>query len=208
MSGIDRREHWDERYRTVGAEAVSWFQEEPTVSLELLDDLGIGPDASLIDVGGGASVLVDRLVARGATDVTVLDVSAEALDIAAARVPSDAVTWLCADVLTRRPDRRYDVWHDRAVFHFLVDDEDRDRYLTALRAATADGSHVIIGTFAADGPEQCSGLPVRRYDPVGLVEALGAGFEPVRQRREDHVTPSGAVQHFTWVAFRVVTPDA
>jgi SAM-dependent methyltransferase len=197
-----RRAHWDERYRTVGPERVSWFETEPVVSLQVLDALGVEPPTSVIDVGGGASALVDRLVDRGFGDVTVLDVSAEALAVSRSRVASPAVTWLQADLLNWVPERRYGLWHDRAVFHFLDDAAERERYLAALRSAVEPGGWVVLATFARDGPETCSGLPVHRYDAAALAAVLGSGFELVSDRREDHVTPSGSVQHFTWAAFR------
>lgn len=199
-----RANHWDRVYRSSGETEVSWFQREPQMSLELLNALGIGPAESVIDVGGGASVLVDALVRRSFADLCVLDVSAAALDLARSRLGDRArgVEWLQCDVLTWRPSRAFDVWHDRAVFHFLGDEADRRRYVQVLRTATAPGSHVILGVFAADGPDRCSGLPVTRYDPADLASMIGAGFDVVARRREEHRTPSGAVQPFTWLALR------
>lgn len=160
--------------------------------------------AAVIDVGGGASTLAVELVHRGFGDVTVLDVSARAVDAARSQLGAEAdrVDVVVADVLSWKPERRFDVWHDRAVFHFLVDAEDRARYLATLEATLSPGGRVIVATFALDGPEQCSGLPTAHYDESSLVAMFGAGYQLVESRREEHRTPAGGVQPFTWVALR------
>lgn len=199
----DRARQWDGLYRTAGPTAVSWFQEHATVSLELIDAVGCTPATAVLDVGGGASTLVDDLLARGQRDVTVLDISAAALAAARARLGDPpGVTWVVHDLLTWQPPRRWDLWHDRAVLHFLVDDGDRATYASRLRRSLVPGGSFVIGTFAADGPTQCSGLPVLRYSPADLVALLG-DVEVVEQRREVHRTPGGASQPFTWVAGRL-----
>jgi SAM-dependent methyltransferase len=196
----ERRRHWDRRYAEAGATGVSWYQPEPAMSLALIDRLGVPKAGPVIDVGGGASFLVDELLARGYTDHSVLDVSSTALEIAHHRLgDAPPVQWLRADILTWRPHRRYALWHDRAVFHFLNDDADRTRYLDVMRRALGEGGALIMATFAADGPEHCSGLPVARYDATDL-EPLLHGFTVVETSREMHVTPGGAVQPFTWIA--------
>lgn len=183
---------------------MSWFQGEPTVSLELVAHLGVERSAAVIDVGGGASPLVDHLVAAGFGDVTVLDVSVVALEEARRRVgPHAPVRWVGEDLLAWHPSRRYGLWHDRAVFHFLVDDADRARYVATLTEALEDGAGVVMATFAPDGPEYCSGLPVCRYSPEALAAALGPGFTLVASRRELHTTPAGVAQPFTWIAGRM-----
>ena len=199
-----RASHWDEVYSTHPIETVSWYEREPSTSLELVELLAVPRDAGVIDVGGGASHLVDRLVDRGWRDVTVLDVSAEAMRGAKARLTDrEQVTWVCADVLEWAPDRGYGLWHDRAVFHFLVDLDDRVSYLERLRAAVAPSGAVVIATFAPDGPDRCSGLPVVRYSADDLAELLAAcGFAIVGSRREEHVTPAGVVQPFVYLAAR------
>jgi len=198
----DAARHWSDVYASRPADTVSWFQSEPSVSLELLDELGVNPRNSVVDVGGGASVLVDRLVARGFTDVTVLDIAEPALAVARARLGGDApVTWVAADVRTWVPARRYDLWHDRAVFHFLSG-VDVTTYRDTLERAVAPGGAVVLATFAPDGPAYCSGLPVTRYDDDALATVLGAGFDVVARRREVHVTPSGVEQPFTWLGAR------
>lgn len=197
-------EHWDRIYRQRGPSEVSWYQREPQVSLALLDGLGVTPDQAVVDVGGGASTLAACLLDRGFREVTVIDLSdvalAEARDAMGER--AGGVHWLQQDVLTWRPERRCGMWHDRAVFHFLVEEERRRAYLATVRAALADGGAVVMGTFAADGPDHCSGLPVWRYGPEDLGEAFGPDFRVVDVRREEHHTPGGGLQPFTWIAMR------
>jgi SAM-dependent methyltransferase len=194
--------HWDAVYAARGPDRVSWYQPEPATSLALIDDLNLGDDAAVIDVGGGASSLAARLLERGFTDVTVLDVSAQALELARTALGGGAqrVTWLEQDVLAWSPDRVYDLWHDRAVFHFLVDRAKRQRYADVLAGALRPGGRAIVATFAVDGPLTCSGLAVARYDADGLASALGPGLRPIATRREEHHTPAGTVQPFTWMA--------
>jgi SAM-dependent methyltransferase len=194
-------EHWDERYRTVGSTAVSWFQPQPTTSLRLLAQAGAGAGSRVVDVGGGASLLVDALVALGAR-VTVVDLSSAALAEARARLGDAPVAWVAADVRTWRPDGVLDLWHDRAAYHFLTDEADRRRYWDLVRAHVPAGGHVVIATFAEDGPQMCSGLPVVRHSPDELVAAMGSGFETVRTERETHVTPSRGEQRVVWVLAR------
>jgi NTE family protein len=197
------REHWEQMYTGTGATQVSWFQPSPDVSLRLIEQLELPTDRSIVDVGGGAATLVDALLARGYSDITVLDLSQAALDATHDRLGNaldDRVHLECQDVLTWQPSRRFDLWHDRAMFHFLVDPGARATYVDVLRAATSPGSQVVLGTFAADGPERCSGLPVARYGPESLAAALGADFTVVATDRQEHVTPGGATQPFTWLS--------
>ena len=196
---MDAREHWRAVYEARRPQQLSWHQPLPEPSLQALERLGIGPEASLIDVGGGASALAAELAARGWGDLTVLDIAASA--IGGPGEGDGAIRWIEADILDWRPDRAYDVWHDRALFHFLVDPGDRAIYVDALKDATQAGSVVIIAAFALDGPETCSGLPVRRYDAEGLAAELGAAFAPVEAWTQAHVTPWGATQSFQWGAF-------
>lgn len=199
MTGLEH--HWDTAYRDRGVQGVSWYQDQAEVSLALIAALDLPHDTPVLDVGGGASVLVDGLLAEGWSDVSVLDLSGAALAEAAARNgPGTPVHWLHEDLLGWTPERGYGLWHDRAVLHFLVDEPDRQMYRQVMRQALRGGGAFVIGCFAADGPEQCSGLPVRRYDPGDLEAFLGEGCTVRHQRREDHRTPGGAVQHFTWVA--------
>jgi trans-aconitate methyltransferase len=196
-----RSRHWSEVYATTGAERVSWFQPDPTVSLELIDRLHLDRRQPVIDVGGGASTLVDRLLERGHIDVTVLDVSAHALGLAQRRLADRAqqVHWETVDLLQWTPTRRFALWHDRAVFHFLTDPHDRVRYRELATASVTLGGYLILATFAPDGPERCSRLPVARYSADELAEQLGAGFTSVTSCREHHHTPTGVDQPFTWL---------
>jgi trans-aconitate methyltransferase len=199
----DRAEHWDSTYADRGTTGVSWFQAVPTPSLHMIDVLGIVPSAKVIDVGGGAALLVDHLIARGFEDLTVLDIAEVALTTARARVGDQApVSWVHEDVLTWRPRHQFDLWHDRAVFHFLVDFDDQQRYLATLRETLAPAGAVIIATFAPNGPDHCSGLPVTRYSAEDLTVLLGNAFTVVDTSREEHTTPTGARQPFTWIAAR------
>ncbi|HEV7452725.1 MAG TPA: class I SAM-dependent methyltransferase [Pseudonocardiaceae bacterium] len=198
------RRHWDAVYDTKGAQQVSWFQPEPVVSLELIDDLRLDPVEPVIDIGGGVSMLVDRLLERGHTDVTVLDVSAHALRLVQRRLAdqADRVHWEAADLLQWTPQRRFVLWHDRAVFHFLTDSDEQASYRELATTSITPGGYLILATFAADGPEQCSGLPVARYRAEDLAEQFGTGFTTVTTRREHHHTPTGADQPFTWLLAR------
>lgn len=198
--------YWDDRYDTIGSHAVSWYEERPDTSLELLTLVGITPPASVIDVGGGASALVDRLLERGHRDLAVLDLSAVALREARTRLEDPPeVTWIEADVTSWQPDRTRDAWHDRAVLHFLTDDLARDRYLATLRRALEPGGAFVIGTFAEDGPTHCSGLPVRRHRADDLAHLL-ADAAIIDQRRQIHRTPAGVDQPFNWIAGRLHAP--
>ena len=202
------KRHWDGVYEAAGARKVSWYQREPEMSLVLIEELGLRRDAAIVDVGAGASSLAERLLARGFIDITVLDVSARALELARAELGANAgsVSWLEQDLLSWSPQRQYDVWHDRAVFHFLVDPGKRARYVETLRSALRPGGKAVIGTFASDGPATCSGLPVVRYDADQLASALGDAFRLLATRREEHRTPADSVQPFTWAALERKTP--
>lgn len=205
MSAPDHLQHWDSVYRTREPDAVSWFQAESTVTLELVELLGIPDHGAIIDVGGGASRLVDHLIAANYTDLTVLDLSPTALATSRARVGNSAgVKWIAEDLLTWQPARHYDLWHDRAVLHFLSGD-DVTTYRELLERCVAPGGSVILGTFAPDGPEQCSGLPVTRYSAADLATLLAPTFAVVAEREEKHTTPSGSAQAFEWVAARRVS---
>jgi trans-aconitate methyltransferase len=198
--GTARTGHWEQVYRDRGPARVSWFQADPAVSIELIDTVIAGdPTASVIDVGGGASLLAARLAAGGSTDVTVLDVSDEALEASRRQDTTGTVSFIHADLLTWRPDRRWWIWHDRAVFHFLTDPRDRATYLNTARQALHDGGHLILATFAPGGPTHCSGLPVARYSADDLAAELGDVFTLATSRTEQHHTPNGIVQPFTWI---------
>jgi len=198
---MDRKQHWEQVYTTKPSDSVSWFQEHADQSLRLIHKTGLGKEAAIIDVGGGASILVDELVAEGYSDLTVLDLSAAALSVAQQRLGKQAaaVHWMEGDI-TRAdfPTHRFDVWHDRAVFHFLTDPADRNAYVERVMRAVRPGGHVIIATFGEDGPEKCSGLPVMRYKPESLHAEFGEAFLLVQHEKESHHTPAGAVQQFVY----------
>jgi uncharacterized SAM-dependent methyltransferase len=201
---FDRIAHWQGVYATKAENEVSWFQENPAISIEMIERTTAARDAVIIDIGGGASRLVDALLNDGYRAISVLDLSATALELAKRRIgPASAqVEWIVADVTTWKPARQYEVWHDRAAFHFLNDPDDRQAYLTCLRSATAPGAQIIIGTFALDGPEKCSGLPVQRYDSESLADELGSSFELADTRVESHKTPWNSSQSFQFSRFR------
>lgn len=197
------KDHWEKIFRTRRPDEVSWTQESPTVSLEYIHKFGIPKDARIIDVGGGDSKLVDVLLREGFTQLTVLDISEAALDRAKARLGEDAtkVTWIVSDVLDFNPTVKYDVWHDRAAFHFQTDPEKIERYLDIVKRAV-DGM-VIVGTFSTDGPLKCSGLDVKQYDEYGMKAAFEShAFQNIECKREDHITPAGVVQNFLFCSFR------
>lgn len=199
-----RQDHWAKVYATKGETEVSWFQPVPQVSLDLVAHAGTPRNAAIIDIGAGASRLVDALLAAGYGDLTVLDIAAAALEKAKARLkPVDAarVAWIAADITAWTPPRDYALWHDRAVFHFLTDPADRAAYRRALQAGTRPGSQIIIGTFAPDGPSICSGLPVQRYSAENLAAELGPDYALLEQGRDDHRTPGGNTQHFQFCRF-------
>lgn len=204
MAEASRQAHWEEVYTSKDETTVSWFQDNPAPSLDLIELIAPGKDADIIDIGGGASRLVDHLLARGFRSVTVLDISQAALDLACLRIGRRAseVHWIAADVTEWSPSRRFDIWHDRAAFHFLVDPQDRAAYVARLKQALRPGGHAIIATFASDGPEKCSGLPVNRYDAEGLARELGETFTLVETRRHDHSTPGNVTQRFQFSVFR------
>lgn len=195
----NRQRHWDDVYAARAPEAVTWYQENPAASLSLIQGHG-APDAPLIDIGGGASTLVDHLLAAGFGDVSVLDVSDVAIGRARKRLAAQAssVTWIKADITQWKPSRRYGLWHDRAVFHFLTDGADRKAYIRALDDALAPDGTAIIATFGMDGPEKCSGLPVEHYDQAKLAGELGPIFQVLSQTDETHVTPKGNSQAFSY----------
>jgi trans-aconitate methyltransferase len=204
MQSEQRHLHWQNVYQSKREHDVSWFQERPTASLEIMAEIGVTPAASVIDIGGGASRLVDCLIARGFRDITVLDLSEAALAAAKSRLGARAssASWIVADITRWEPTMAHDVWHDRAAFHFLTEEEDRAAYLARLRRGLKAGGHAIIATFAPDGPERCSGLPVERYSPDSLGQVLGPDFTRIASHDHAHATPWGSTQSFQFSAFR------
>jgi len=207
---MNRKEHWEGVYDKKRPDEVSWYQAEPTLSLKLIDEAAGGLPASIIDVGGGASMLVDRLLGRPTMKVTVLDLSSAALSAARQRLGPQAahVNWIEADILNvDLPENAYDIWHDRAVFHFLTDGADRRRYVDQVSRSVKVGGHVLVATFDADGPTKCSGLDVARYSPDELHAQFGNAFRLLRSEHESHVTPWGAIQKFVYCVCSVEGPQ-
>jgi SAM-dependent methyltransferase len=200
----ERGEHWENIHATAPATQASWYEREPATSLRLIRGIASGPSADVVDIGAGTSFLVDRLLASGFRDVTVLDISHRALDGVRRRLGDQArgVTFIAEDVLMWEPDRQYEIWHDRAVFHFLTEPLARDRYINLAARSIRSGGALVLATFAEDGPAQCSGLPVSRYSAEGLEDAFSLSFTLIHDEREEHTTPGGVVQPFTWVVFR------
>ena len=198
---MNTKTHWEHIYETKAPTQVSWYQEHARFSLQYIRSTGIQKTDAIIDVGGGASTLVDDLVADGYQQISVLDVSAVALQLARQRLGTHAVevNWIESDVTQADlPEQAYDLWHDRAVFHFLTQALDRQRYIHTVRQAVRKGGHVIVATFAPDGPDQCSGLDVVRYSPESLHHEFGEGFDMVDSTRETHHTPFGTEQKFIY----------
>jgi len=196
----DRKEHWDEVYRTSLSTGVSWYQQEPMVSLSLIENCRVARDIWVIDVGGGTSNLVDNLLAKGYSNIGVLDISAEALLQAQQRLGSGAqkVQWFDADVTQFEPPHEYSIWHDRAVFHFLTAKEDREKYISTMKKTLIQKGHLIIAAFAMDGPSRCSGLDIIQYNESKLLAELGSDFELVSTQEESHLSPSNVVQKFVY----------
>jgi 2-polyprenyl-3-methyl-5-hydroxy-6-metoxy-1,4-benzoquinol methylase len=205
-AAMSAREHWEAVYEKKDPEEVSWYRPHLEQSLGFIEEAGLNRDAAIIDVGGGASTLVDDLLARGYVDVTVLDISPTAIESAKARLGAraSAIRWLTADITqTDLGAGVYDFWHDRAVFHFLRHEEDRRRYVAAAKRCVRPGGHVLVATFGPEGPDRCSGLDVVRYDPDGLHAEFGAAFQKVGSSSEVHATPWGTEQQFVYCYCRV-----
>lgn len=204
---MQAKDHWENVYATKATTDVSWFQPHAEMSLKLICEVDLARDAAIIDIGGGASTLVDDLLKQGFTNISVLDISGAALAAASARLGENAikVQWIESNLLEARCEPlSIDLWHDRAVFHFLTSPEDRNSYMHQLTLALKPGGLLLVATFADDGPTRCSGLPVARYSPAELQAEFSPGFEPIRTKRESHRTPSGAEQKFVYCLFRKI----
>lgn len=202
---MDAKSHWDRIYASKNTDEVSWYQNRAECSLNLIHRAGMGESTSIIDVGGGASTLVDDLLDAGYRNITVLDLAGTALQAARARLGDRAseVQWREADILEAElPESGYDLWHDRAVFHFLTSSDGRRAYADVVHHALKPGGFLVLATFAEDGPTECSGLPVMRYRPEELQAEFGEGFDLVDQQKEQHQTPSGVTQSFVYCLFR------
>lgn len=200
----DQRQHWEQVYATHLEDEVSWFEAFPETSLALIRSCGLSPNALILDVGAGASCLPDALLSEGYMNLAVLDVSPSALERTRQRLGDRAqsVGFIVADIVNWRPDFQVDLWHDRAMLHFLISDADRAAYAESLRAAVRAGGYVIISNFAPTGPERCSGLPVVRADQSAIAHLLGPEFELLEAFEKDHTTPKGRKQRFLFTRFR------
>ncbi len=208
MLDSNRKYHWEQVYQNKIATEVSWYQQHPECSLELVQACGVGGTARIIDIGAGASTLVDYLLAAGYQNLTVLDIARGAIEQARSRLGkhADRVVWLEHDITrldttTLVADGKYDIWHDRAVFHFLTDPHDQEKYVSAVCCALKPGAQLIMATFGLDGPEKCSGLEIVRYSPETISAMLGDSFQLIETRTEKHVTPSSALQNFIYCRF-------
>lgn len=204
---MNRQQHWDNVYTTKAHDEVSWYRDHLDNSLQMILDTGVDKDAAVIDVGGGSSTLVDDLLVNGFIDVSVLDISGVAIAKSKERLGSQAekVNWLEADITeVVLPQNKFDVWHDRAVFHFLTDAEDRRKYVEQVMRSLKVGGHIIVASFGLEGPKKCSGLDVVRYDPETMHNEFGEQFRPINNVRETHQTPFGTTQEFIYCYCRKV----
>ncbi len=200
---MERREHWEAVFATRAPQEMSWFQSSSKHSLELIERARIGARDGIIDVGGGCSSLIDQLLEYGYQDLSVLEISAKALEISRARLGlrAERISWIEADVTQFRAQRRFKLWHDRAVFHFMLQESEQRAYLKALRGALEVGGQLILAAFSPEGPKRCSGLEIRPYDEARIKETLGGEFELLESQREQHLTPAGKIQEFNYFRF-------
>lgn len=211
VSFFDRKHHWDNVYQTKNAKTgVSWYQEDPKLSLELICEVCPKLDAKIIDIGGGASVLVDKLLDLGCQSISVLDISEAALQCSKSRLGDIAknVEWIVADITETEEVGSFDIWHDRAVFHFLTSKEQQSRYRELAEKSISSGGYLIISTFGLNGPNQCSGIDVCRYDAEGLARVLGNSFHLEKSFTEIHTTPWNSEQEFIYGVFRMMNPKS
>lgn len=203
---MGNKEHWEQVYTSKQPHEVSWTQDVPSTSLSFIEELNLPKNASIIDIGGGDSRLADFLLAAGYTDITVLDISAHALDRAKKRLGAlaEKVTWVVSDITEFNPVKQYDLWHDRATFHFLTSPPQIEKYVDTARRAVK--GFLTIGTFSLNGPLKCSGLDIHQYDAPGLQQQFAAGFTPLECITEDHVTPFQTKQNFLFCSFQATAP--
>lgn len=201
---MEKLKHWDTIYSTKQPDEVSWTQEVPKTSLQFLHSFSLPKTASIIDIGGGDSKLVDFLITEGYQNITILDISEKALLKAKARLGANAskISWIVSDITKFRPSRKYDFWHDRATFHFLTTEGEIEQYLNIARQAVRDNGFVAIGTFSEKGPDKCSGLEIKKYSEQTLQDQLKRGFEKLRCFTEDHITPFKTIQNFLFCSFQ------
>lgn len=200
----NKKDHWNKVYETKKPTEVSWYEPMPEVSLTYITDCKLEKDAAIIDIGGGDSFLAEFLLAQGFTDITVVDISEKAIERAKERLgeKADEVNWIVADVSKFQPERQYDLWHDRAVFHFLTEESQIENYLSSVKDAVKPGGFVVMGTFSENGPTKCSGLEIKQYSISQMQDLFSEGFSTLSCKNIDHQTPSGGMQNFTFCSFR------
>ena len=203
---MDLKSHWEKVYTTRQLAEVSWYQPTPQTSLEFITETGIKKDAAIIDIGGGDSLLADHLLTMGYRDITVLDISEAAITRAKKRLGNNAgkINWVVSDVLTFSSDKKFDCWHDRAAFHFLTTEEQVNTYLSVAGKHVSEKGRMIIGTFSTEGPEKCSGLPVKQYSEQTLSALLKNWFEKIKCITVDHITPVNKIQNFLFCSFKKI----
>ena len=204
MSDFDRKKHWENIYETKPLTEVSWYQPLPETSIRLLGEIGILADSSLIDIGGGDSFLVDYLLKKGIADITVLDISAKAIERAKERLGTEAqkVTWIQSDISQFTPTTQYDIWHDRAAFHFLTEEKEIEHYVEIASESVKIGGHLVLGTFSDNGPKKCSGIEIKQYSQPEMTKKFARAFRCVKCFNEDHNTPFNTFQNFTFGVFK------
>lgn len=204
MVTTTKKSHWENIYQNKSLEEVSWYQPTPETSLSFFEEHSVPKDAKIIDIGGGDSFLVDHLLKKGYTDITVLDISSKAIERAKERLgeKATAVTWIVADAANFKPDHQYDVWHDRAAFHFLTNPDEIANYIKTAAHAINPGGILIMGTFSEEGPTKCSGIEIKQYSAASLEACFTSGFNKVKSFYTDHTTPSGSVQNFVFCSFK------
>ncbi len=204
---MDKKQHWENVYNTKQFKEVSWYQEVPQQSLDFIRELSVPKSASIIDIGGGDSYLVDHLLKHGFENITVLDISAAAINKAKLRLGANAskVKWIVADVTALCNDDKYDFWHDRAAFHFLTSEDEINNYITVAHQHLNESGKLVIGTFSTEGPNKCSGLPVKQYSESTLQMVLKKWFHKIKCIATDHLTPFNTLQHFLFCSFQKAT---
>lgn len=203
---MNNQQHWEKVYNSKQLTEVSWYQPTPSVSLDFFNELALPASASIIDIGGGDSLLTDQLLEKGFSDITVLDISATAINRAQKRLGEKAkkVKWIVTDIVDFVPERTYDCWHDRAAFHFLTTTEQINSYLSIAQKAITTSGKIIIGTFSETGPEKCSGLPVKQYSEATLVMLIKKWFEKIKCIHAEHLTPFNTIQNFLFCSFKKI----
>lgn len=201
---LDKKTHWEHIYTSKNLEEVSWYEPTPQTSLDFLERFAIAKDAAIIDIGGGDSLLIDYLLALGYSNVTVLDISENALARAKKRLGelAESAQWIVADAATFKPTQQYDFWHDRAAFHFLTDENDINHYITTIKNHIKPNGYFVIGTFSENGPTKCSGIPIRQYNENALSEKVQQFFKKIKCFTFDHTTPFNTVQNFIFCSFQ------